>query len=145
LGDVWCVVGAAVATTTPESEVVVAAELLSDIIETSGLALMVCESEMGLSDLDPESDVVMGEENFLCCIFAVASLLCTTLAVLMTGTCLAAAGTLVPLTRPVSMGSASRFEPTAVLGYGGGGGKSPPPPPPLATGAGLGLGLGGIT
>ena len=47
------------ASTTPESEavVVVAAEvvLLSDMKDTGLGSLMVCESEMGESDLEPES------------------------------------------------------------------------------------------
>ena len=56
-GDVCIVIGPP--STTPESEaVVVAAEVVvypSDMKDTGLGSLMVCESEMGESDLDPES------------------------------------------------------------------------------------------
>ena len=96
--------------------------------------------------------------KFLCCILAEsASRLVTTLAVLMTGSCLVAqAGTLVPLTIPamptaeddvsiISGSAAARcFELTAVLGYGGGGGRMSPPPPGGPPRAGAGDGLGDV-
>ena len=97
--------------------------------------------------------------KFLCCILAEsASRLVTTLAVLMTGSCLFAhAGTLVPLTIPampptaeddvsiISGSAAARcFELTAVLGYGGGGGRMSPPPPGGPPRAGAGDGLGDV-
>ena len=104
-------------------------------------------------------DVFTCVTKFLCCILAEsASRLVTTLAVLMTGSCLVAqAGTLVPLTIPamptdddvsiISGSAAARcFELTAVLGYGGGGGRMSPPPPggPPRAGAGDGLGDAGL-
>ena len=97
--------------------------------------------------------------KFLCCILAEsASRLVTTLAVLMTGSCLVAqAGTLVPLTMPacpttdvdvsIISGSAAAtrcFELTAVLGYGGGGGRMSPPPPGGPPRAGAGDGPGDV-
>ena len=97
--------------------------------------------------------------KFLCCILAEsASRLVTTLAVLMTGSCLVAqAGTLVPLTMPacpttdvdvsiiISGSAAARcFELTAVLGYGGGGGRMSPPPPGGPPRAGAGDGPGDV-
>lgn len=138
--------------TTPESEaVVVAAEVVfvlypSDMKDTGLGSLMVCESEMGESDLEPDSGVA----KCLCCILAErASRLVTTLAVLMTGSCFVVAGTFVPLTRPapdvsicVASNSARCFELTAVLGYGGGGGRISAPPPRAGAGDGLGGGTG---